>query len=185
MTKTFNLIYKPRNHNIMKRGLFIGRFQPFHKGHLNDVKAALKEVDELIIAIGSSQESNTKKNAFSADERKNMIELALKKENITNYNIFNIPDFNDDVKWLEFIKSNLPTFDIIFMSDKNTTGEKWVESCFKDKFPIKKIHALKNISSTTIREFIIDNKPWNKLVTEEVAFYINKINGIKKIKDIG
>ena len=141
------------------RGLFIGRFQPFHKGHLNDVKTALKEVDELIIAIGSSQESNTKKNPFSADKRKNMIELALKKENITNYKIFNVPDFNNDVKWLGFIKNNLPQFDVVFISDKNTDGERWVELCLKDKFPIKKIHALKNISSTIIREIIIDNKP--------------------------
>ena len=40
----------------MKRALFIGRFQPFHKAHLSDVKLALKECDKIIIAIGSSQD---------------------------------------------------------------------------------------------------------------------------------
>ncbi|MDP6459455.1 MAG: adenylyltransferase/cytidyltransferase family protein, partial [Candidatus Hydrothermarchaeota archaeon] len=41
------------------RGLLIGRFQPFHKGHVYVVKKVLKGVDELIICIGSAQLSHT------------------------------------------------------------------------------------------------------------------------------
>lgn len=36
----------------MTRGLFVGRFQPFHLGHLHVIKELLEKVDELIIAIG-------------------------------------------------------------------------------------------------------------------------------------
>ena len=43
---------------MTKRGLFVGRFQPFHLGHLDMVKYALTEVDELIIVIGSAQDSH-------------------------------------------------------------------------------------------------------------------------------
>ncbi|HDM88409.1 MAG TPA: nicotinamide-nucleotide adenylyltransferase, partial [Candidatus Bathyarchaeota archaeon] len=43
----------------MRRGLFIGRFQPPHLGHLHAIKQALEECDELIIVIGSSQYSHT------------------------------------------------------------------------------------------------------------------------------
>jgi len=62
------------NFKNMTTGLFIGRFQPFHLGHLSDIKDALKEVDELVIAIGSSQHSGTKENPFSTEERIKMIE---------------------------------------------------------------------------------------------------------------
>ena len=56
-----------------KVGLYIGRFQPFHMGHLSIVKRALKECDTLVIAIGSSQENRTKKNPFTFEERKAFI----------------------------------------------------------------------------------------------------------------
>ena len=83
------------------RALFIGRFQPFHLGHLQDIKNALKEVDELVIGVGSTNERHTKYNPFSVKERKMMINLVLKKNIITNYTIFPIPDFNDDKKLWE------------------------------------------------------------------------------------
>jgi len=38
---------------MTKRGLFVGRFQPFHKGHLRAVKDILGKVDELVIVVGS------------------------------------------------------------------------------------------------------------------------------------
>ena len=37
-----------------KRGLLIGRMQPVHKGHISVINETLKEVDELIIGIGSA-----------------------------------------------------------------------------------------------------------------------------------
>ncbi|MBP1357507.1 MAG: adenylyltransferase/cytidyltransferase family protein, partial [Sulfolobus sp.] len=43
----------------MFRGLYPGRFQPFHLGHLSVIKWALERVNELIILIGSAQESHT------------------------------------------------------------------------------------------------------------------------------
>jgi len=52
----------------MKTGLIIGRFQPFHNGHLYAIKNALKKVDELVIAIGSSQYVNTEDNPFSFEK---------------------------------------------------------------------------------------------------------------------
>ncbi|MBI5133324.1 MAG: adenylyltransferase/cytidyltransferase family protein, partial [Thaumarchaeota archaeon] len=41
----------------MKHGLLVGRFQPFHNGHLHAVKFALTKVEMLWIAIGSADKS--------------------------------------------------------------------------------------------------------------------------------
>jgi cytidyltransferase-like protein len=40
--------------------IFVGRFQPFHKGHLKAIRWILKREKEIFIVIGSSQESFTK-----------------------------------------------------------------------------------------------------------------------------
>ncbi|MEK6949007.1 MAG: nicotinamide-nucleotide adenylyltransferase, partial [Nanoarchaeota archaeon] len=129
----------------MKRGLFIGRFQPFHLGHLQDIKDALKEVDELLIGIGSSNEERTKENPFTVNERVKMADSVLLKNGISKYFIFPIPDFNDDDKWVQHIEKNLPKFDVVY------TGNKWTERCFrKFGYNIKKVNMLEGISSTII-----------------------------------
>ena len=53
-------------------GLLIGRFQPFHLGHLDALGFALSKVDKLWVGLGSSNKSIEKSNPFSAEERKEM-----------------------------------------------------------------------------------------------------------------
>ncbi len=55
--------------------LLIGRFQPFHNGHLEVVKTISKKCDRMIIGIGSAQLSHTFENPFTAGER-HLIDLA-------------------------------------------------------------------------------------------------------------
>jgi len=160
----------------MKRGLFIGRFQPFHLGHLQDIKIALKEVDELVIGIGSSNEKHTEENPFTIKERIEMIDLVLPKNEISNYTLYPIPDFHDDKKWVEHIETLVPKFDIVY------TGNKWTEKCFSKKYKVIKVDMLKGISSTIIRNKIFNNKDWKNLVPMEVVDYVLNNGGIERIK---
>ena len=162
----------------MKRGLFIGRFQPFHLGHLQDIKNALEEVDELIIGIGSSNEENTKENPFTVRERFEMINLVLAVNNIKKYIVFTILDVHDDTKWVKHIETVVPKFDIVY------TGNKWTERCFKGKYEVKKVNMLKGVSSTIIRHKILKNKNWQSLVPKEVVDFISKIKGVERVKKI-
>src|SRR6266700_8062812 len=63
-------------------GLYVGRFQPFHLGHLQAIKYILGRVDDLIILVGSAQHSHTHENPFTAVERITMIRRALKDAKI-------------------------------------------------------------------------------------------------------
>ena len=163
----------------MKRALFIGRFQPFHNAHLIDVKRILRECDEVIIAIGSSQEKNTLENPFSYNERKQMIINALKNNKIKNFKIYPVPDLYDDKKWIEYIKKNLPKYDYVY------SGNKWTLRCFKKHdMNVKKINLIKGISSTKIRNMVIKHENWKNLVPKEVADYIERIKGVDRIKMI-
>jgi len=163
----------------MNRALFIGRFQPFHNAHLLDIKKVLKEVNEVVIAIGSSQEKNTLENPFSYNERKQMIANALKKNKIGNCRIYQVPDLYNDRKWVEYMKNNLPMYEFVY------SGNPWTLRCFK-KFDskVRKIKLIKGISSTIVRNMIIKNKNWKKLVPKEIFDYIGKINGEERIRKI-
>lgn len=57
--------------------VFIGRFQPFHPGHLHVLQSALENADTLVILVGSSNEPRTYHNPFTFEERKRMIEKSL------------------------------------------------------------------------------------------------------------
>ena len=122
----------------MTTALFLGRFQPFHNGHLNVIKEALKEVNELIIGITHNNEANKEENPFSADERREMITNTLVHNDITNFKIIVVEDSEDDKEWVENLE-NKAKFDVVYMSDKNTFGEKWVERCLKEKYTINNI----------------------------------------------
>ena len=53
--------------------VYIGRFQPFHNGHLETVKKALEAGKELIFVIGSANAAATPVNPFPALDRQDMI----------------------------------------------------------------------------------------------------------------
>ena len=153
----------------MTTALLIGRFQPFHLGHLYLISEAAKEADKLIIGIGISE--NKEENPFSFTKRVKMINDSLKGK-LTDYSIFAVPDKEKDEEWIINLEKTVPKFDVVYLSDKNTFGEKWVERCLKEKYMIKKIKQYKNINATEIREKIKDNEDIRSLVPESVFNYL-------------
>ncbi|MDE4957612.1 ADP-ribose pyrophosphatase, partial [Francisella tularensis subsp. holarctica] len=57
--------------------VFIGRFQPFHKCHLQNIIIALQNIKKVIINIGSCFNAPNIKNPFSFEQIKQMIESDL------------------------------------------------------------------------------------------------------------
>lgn len=54
--------------------VYIGRFNPFHRGHAYVLEQALKTYKLVIVLIGSSGQARAPKNPFTFAERKEMIE---------------------------------------------------------------------------------------------------------------
>lgn len=86
--------------------IFIGRFQPFHKGHEFVVREAFKRTNHLILLIGSANRPRTPKNPFTFDERKAMIEATFSDLQDKKLTCLPLDDtiYNDDL-WLKFIQT--------------------------------------------------------------------------------
>ena len=139
-------------------GLLIGRFQPFHLGHLEALRFALSKVDKLWVGLGSSNLSPQKNNPFSAEQRKEMILSSiddLMKEKIS---IYFIPDLDNHIKWIEKIDTIVPNFDIIFSNDELTN-----HLYSKRDIQVITIPFLNRdrLSGTNIRDSIISDQKWD------------------------
>lgn len=89
-----------------KVSLFIGRFQPFHNGHLYSLNKAFELAEKVIVGVGSSQESGTENNPFNYELRKKMIE-SLSVESGKDVKIVPVSDMFDDKKWGDLIQEIL------------------------------------------------------------------------------
>jgi len=162
-------------------GLLIGRFQPFHKGHLTAVNFGLSQVENLWIGIGSSNKSNEKRNPFSDDERKEMILSSLDKSTLNRIQIFYIPDVNDHSKWTFHVDSIVPKYDVVFSNDDFTTTLYQKQGIKVISVPLLQREM---ISGTNIREMIAMGKNWMGLVPEGTKNVLLKIDAERRLSKI-
>ena len=142
-------------------GLLIGRFQPFHLGHLEALQFALSKVDKLWVGLGSSNKPIEKNNPFSAEERKQMILSSINDSMKNKITIYFIPDVDNHVKWIEKIGTIVPNFDIIFSNDSLTNHLYSKRTVQVISIPFLKRDQL---SGTRIRDLIKSDQKWDDLV---------------------
>lgn len=168
---------------MSKRGLYVGRFQPFHLGHLNAIEDVLKEVDELIIVIGSAQYSHNFTNPFTAGERLVMVRRALEESGVEVNRVWivPVPDVHLHMMWVSSVEGYTPHFDIVY-SNEPLTQRLFTEARYEVKHT--SFFNRKEYSSTEIREKIVKDQDWQKLVPKSVAAFIMEIDGVNRLKDL-
>lgn len=165
------------------RALFIGRFQPFHLGHLYLLKEILKENEEVIIAIGSAQLSHTLRDPFTAGERFIMIKRALETNGVdlARVHILPIEDINRHALWVRHLETLVPIFSRVYANEPLTVR------LFKEAgYEVRKTDMMRReeYSGSEVRRRIVEGLEWRSLLPSGVAEIIGEIDGVERILDI-
>lgn len=169
--------------------VFIGRFQPFHIGHLEVIKTSLRQAERVIVVMGSSDQPRTPKNPFTAAERSAMIiggdEFG---SDIDRIRIAKVRDsMYNDQRWTTDVQNAVEQH----MSWHNKprigiTGHHKDESSFYlDLFPQWKLveHSTNEIiSATDLRELYFEEKNLKFLQTLVSPFVYKWLDTFNKSK---
>ena len=167
------------------RALYLGRFNPPHKGHIHAIEYMLKQsdIDEIIILIGSGEKAYSIRNPFTGGERLEMLTALVRKRfDISKFYIASIPDINRNTIWPANVIDLVPNFEVVF------TNNPLVQELF-EKLAHKEIRKVPLVSRAEysgkkIREEMIKGEKWEDAVPEEVVSLILKYDGVERIKKV-
>lgn len=152
-------------------------------GHLDAIKNALQNIDELVIVIGSAQYSHNSHNPFTAGERLVMVHQSLVEAgvDISKLWIVPVPDVHLHMLWVSAVEGYTPKFKLVF-SNEPLTRRLFMEAGYTVKdLPLfdRQLYI-----STLIRARMVKGDNWRELVPEAVAKFIEEIDGVNRIRDL-
>ena len=163
--------------------LFIGRFQPFHLGHLDAVRQIFADGNDfVVIGIGSSQVNHEKEDPFTAGERWQMIYQSLIDAGYTadQFHICPLTDIEHNSLWPHFVMQQLPPFGAVY------SGSPWVLELFRhhtDKHT-KDLGQNIELSATHVREQLLKNQDISQLVPPATEQFLAEINATKRLQNV-
>ena len=162
-----------------RHGIFIGRMQPIHLGHMYVINKMLDDGLTPIIVLGSSQEKrDVNMNPLSFEQRVELVKLAY--PNVPKIEFIKSDDFDSDYEWLDDMLASIRDITeehvTLYYHEKendmrdvrigavhyNTYGQMFDNVVYKMdvKFVEPYVHPAVNevISATSIRRNFKDNR---------------------------
>jgi nicotinamide-nucleotide adenylyltransferase len=164
----------------MTRGFYIGRFQPLHEGHHAMVERISEEVDELVVGIGSADQSHTVRNPFTAGERIMMITKTLVDLDLVSYAV-PIEDLNRNSVWVSHVQSMSPRFEVAFSN--NPLVVRLFEEAGIEVRRSPMYHR-EEFEGAKVRERMVSGGDWASLVPPAVVEVIEEIDGVDRLQQI-
>lgn len=177
---------------LARVGVVYGRFQPFHKGHLEYTRAALDRSETLVIGITNADATQTtfertdperhlpRANPFTFFERYAMIKRALHDDGVPLERINIVPfPVHDRERWCDYVPQEATHFRVLLSAWDAEKVRRLRESGLKVDvldFPQKAI------SASLVRTRIAAGEDWRDLVPSGTAALIDEVGGVERIK---
>lgn len=167
----------------MWRGLYLGRFNPFHFGHMGVLAQMYEDCDEIIMVVGSAEKNFERDNPFTAGERIEMISAACESEDYPHY-IIPVQDTHNSVAWVAHVVSLVPAFDVVYTNNP-ITEELFVDAGYPVENPIPINTAM--FSGTEVRKTMRGEGqyPLSYMLHKSVIDFLEEIHGTSRVKRIG
>ena len=107
MAKSWQDIEEKKNLAVV-----IGRFQPFHYGHVYNIDRGLKEAKKVLVLVGSAFNSRSPKNPFTFEEREKMIRDHYRgSPNWDRIEVEPLPDYiYEENQWIADVQEIVTSF---------------------------------------------------------------------------
>ncbi len=145
--------------------VLIGRFQPFHNGHLALLEQALQVAQQVIVVLGSAHQARSPKNPWVWEERRKMIDDCLPTRMKGRVQFVPIRDYYDLPQWVaevqRWVEALVPPMGV---SMGLISHEKDASSAYLRHFPKWKAIELPRqgaVDATPLREMLwnLDEQP--------------------------
>ena len=152
-------------------GVFLGRMQPIHVGHIEIIKKMLAENDYALVLIGSANKSNQIRNPFTFTFRRMLLRQCFSQDEINRMKIVGLPDWstekntNDLHQWGDYLYYNIvgnigrKSFKMYYSDDQSIINS-WFSEDKRKKITIVSIDREKQqegISATKIRQALMND----------------------------
>lgn len=150
--------------------VYIGRFQPLHIAHQNNIEQCIAEFDDVLVLVGSSNKRLSSKNPFTYEMRQQWIHAQFPKVTIAPLEDF----IYNDTKWVtqveQIVNKKFPSeyYEVTLVGyDKDAS------TYYLNIFPNFKYKALdtisKEISGSAIRHSYFTNTEYYKTVVAPIV----------------
>lgn len=176
-------------------GMVHGRFQPFHRGHLEYALSALQYCDHLIISITNpdpslivQEPSDPERhlpaaNLFTFFERQWMVRAALAEAGCDAHRVSVVPfPIHHPERWRFYCPPSTTQFVRIF----SAWGREKVERFQARGWPVVILDegGKKQVSGAEVRRRLLVGQGWEELVPVAVARILSEIGAVERMGEV-
>lgn len=150
-------------------GIILFRAQPFHNGHLAQIKRAFEDMrkmdGDLYVIVGSADKFGTKRNPIPIDVRLDLITNTLEEEfsykqrqhlKVVALNDL-LDEANNNYSWGQYLYDNLCRITededfVFYYSDKPEIALSWFSETIRDHIWFKFLSRVDGINATLVRQ---------------------------------
>ncbi|MFB6265574.1 MAG: adenylyltransferase/cytidyltransferase family protein [Candidatus Nanohaloarchaea archaeon] len=144
------------------KAVFIGRFQPFHRGHHRVVEQYRGEYDDFALVMGSPRKSRSADNPLTAEERKEIIHACFPDLEILELEDEG-PTEEDNERWARKLVETTGA-DVVL--SQNELVKRLVEEYTDAELVEQELYDPERFSGTEVRRRMREGEDWRELVPE-------------------